>query len=68
MQIHSPNSGVFIMKKLAAFIVAALFAMAIVFTVISTATHTPVSKSSSAYASIVPVPPPPMKKDEGPGQ
>jgi hypothetical protein len=53
------------MKKFAAFIVAAVFALAIVFTVISTATHTPDSKSGSAYASIVPVPPPASKKKDG---
>jgi hypothetical protein len=52
------------MKKLAAFIVAALFALAIVFTVITTATQEPLSKSGSAYASIVPIPPPPSKSTE----
>ena len=60
------TQGVFIMKKFAAFIVAAVFALAIVFTVISTATHKPTSKSGSAYASIVPIPPPShQKKDDG---
>lgn len=52
------------MKKFAAFIVAALFALAIVFTVLTTATHDPLSKSGSAYASIVPIPPPASKSEK----
>jgi hypothetical protein len=50
------------MKKIAALIVAALFTLAIIFAVFTTASHQS-SKSGSSYAAIVPIPPPANRKD-----